>query len=726
MGKNRSASGLTNVIQYDNNGNIAFVSGSTTLMQVSSSGAITTTGVISGSNALSASFSLNSALLNDTGSVGFATTASLLTVSSSQQQISASLLQVSASYISLSGSYNTFSGSNSEILTAVSSSQQQISSSLLNVISIFATTGSNSFRATQSITGSLTVTGQIIAQTLNVQQVTSSIIYSSGSNNFGCDLNSRQTFTGSFFQTGSTACFVSSVQANGFTSIGNSNSIVQQASTANSDLYFEMKNSAGTRRSYIGYGSLSSSLFEISNNENGAIDFRTNATFAMRIASTGCVGIGNTAPTYQLDMCSGTTVNQRIRLQRGSDDTNQNMLLGWNNITVTRSNVSISGNQTDFSIIQCGSDGARVPFYIGVGGVSCFGCGTLVCGNIGITSTCSKFYQLTNNCKSADSVLDIYNTAADGFGVAIQAGAINNNYALGVSNYLGTPLLHVAGNGQVGIGCSTPNAKLTINSGNCTNTVSIYGCNSSYISQLGWFDSTNLFANDGVGGQRVALIEIGTVAGTGTGCRGANMALYTHEANGSLKLPLLLMHNGNVCLTQGNLYTTCTLFAPGTPMQVVAGSTTFSSGASDTTVGLGTAAAGSTPAYNAGCVIVSVSFTPKSATSKILIQTTNIAMWETANVSDHFYLFASNDTAGNVLTKAGSYLQAFGQSNNNGAIISLNGIANSWGTSTNTISFRAASTGGGTSNYQYNPYYGSGGFNADTVGFFGYSITEIS
>ena len=99
------------------------------------------------------------------------------------------------------------SSSFSSILTSVSSSQQQISSSLLNVIAIGATTGSNSFRATQSITGSLTVTGQIIAQTLNVQQVTSSIIYSSGSNNFGCDLNSRQTFTGSFYQTGSVASF---------------------------------------------------------------------------------------------------------------------------------------------------------------------------------------------------------------------------------------------------------------------------------------------------------------------------------------------------------------------------------------------------------------------------------------------------------------------------------------------------------------------------------------
>ena len=212
------------------------MSGSTMLMAVSSSGAVTITGELSGSDAA------NALLLSGTGSVGFTTTSSFLAVSSSQQEVSASyislsgsyntfsgsastritensssiqqvsssLLQVSASYISLSGSYNTFSGSASTRITVdsasllqVSSSQQQISASLLNVISIFATTGSNSFRATQSITGSLTVTGQIIAQTLNVQQVTSSIIYSSGSNNFGCDLNSRQTFTGSVLITGS-------------------------------------------------------------------------------------------------------------------------------------------------------------------------------------------------------------------------------------------------------------------------------------------------------------------------------------------------------------------------------------------------------------------------------------------------------------------------------------------------------------------------------------------
>jgi hypothetical protein len=182
------------------------VSGSGTLINIGPaifSGSVTAVGGFSGSfsgNADSASLAQNSLLLQGTGSVGFTTTASFLAVSSSQQQISASQQQLSSSFLTLTASFN-----------AVSSSQQQISSSLLNVISIFATTGSNSFRETQSITGSLTVTGQIIAQSINVQQVTSSIIYSSGSNVFGCDINSRQTFTGSFYQTGSIAAFYSCV-----------------------------------------------------------------------------------------------------------------------------------------------------------------------------------------------------------------------------------------------------------------------------------------------------------------------------------------------------------------------------------------------------------------------------------------------------------------------------------------------------------------------------------
>jgi ribosomal protein L35AE/L33A len=54
-----------------------------------------------------------------------------------------------------------------------------------------------------ALTGSLTITDTLTAQTLVVQTITSSILYSSGSNNFGNDLSNRQTFTGSLNITGS-------------------------------------------------------------------------------------------------------------------------------------------------------------------------------------------------------------------------------------------------------------------------------------------------------------------------------------------------------------------------------------------------------------------------------------------------------------------------------------------------------------------------------------------
>ena len=79
---------------------------------------------------------------------------------------------------------------------------------------IFATTGSNGFNGSQSITGSLTVTGQVIAQTLNVQQVTSSIVYSSGSNIFGNTVSNVQSFTGSLQVSGSSHYLIGNVGVN--------------------------------------------------------------------------------------------------------------------------------------------------------------------------------------------------------------------------------------------------------------------------------------------------------------------------------------------------------------------------------------------------------------------------------------------------------------------------------------------------------------------------------
>ena len=268
MAQTRETGFLRNAVQVTNQG-IVFVSGSTTLMSISSSGAVTTTGVISGSNALSSSFSLNSALLSGTGSVGFATT----------------------------GAFATASGS--------------VSSRITQIEQVYATTGSNSFRATQSITGSLTVTGQIIAQTLNVQQVTSSIIFSTGSNTFGCDLNNRQTFTGSFYQTGSVAIFSSCIaigtsnpSAYGtqrFLALGNgaASQVARFTDGANADLVFDNPSICITRIT-AQYGT------------DGTLVFAKGTGFVetMRITSAGNVGIGCSCPTIKLSVQDNNTADR--------------------------------------------------------------------------------------------------------------------------------------------------------------------------------------------------------------------------------------------------------------------------------------------------------------------------------------------------------------------------------------------------------------------------------
>jgi len=139
----------------------------------------------------------------------------------------------------------------------------------------FATTGSNQFNGSQAITGSLTVTGQVIAQTLNVQQVTSSIVYSSGSNIFGSSLSNTQQLTGSVSVTGS-------LTVNGTNSVFNAGS-----GTLSSDIL--------TVRGGGGTGNFG---FKIEANNGEDIFYTNNFTYDI-VANpvSGRFGIGTTTPT---------------------------------------------------------------------------------------------------------------------------------------------------------------------------------------------------------------------------------------------------------------------------------------------------------------------------------------------------------------------------------------------------------------------------------------------
>jgi hypothetical protein len=179
----------------------------------------------------------------------------------------------------------------------------------------YATTGSNQFDGSQAITGSLTVTGQVVAQTLNVQQVTSSIVYSSGSNIFGNSLTNTQQFTGSLQVSGSSHYVLGNV---GIGTTGLSEKLTVDGNIllgGDYNLAIDVTTNGNGKvgRTDRAYLQINRSNFE------GFLSFHTTLTGAdglserMRITSGGNVGIGMSAPTTRLDIGNGTLTLPTLR-----------------------------------------------------------------------------------------------------------------------------------------------------------------------------------------------------------------------------------------------------------------------------------------------------------------------------------------------------------------------------------------------------------------------------
>jgi len=551
MSKTRDTGYLANVIQVHDTG-VRIMSGSTMLMAVSSSGAVTITGEISGSDAA------NALLLSAPGSVGFTTTSSFLAVSSSQQQVSASyialsasynvfsgsastritansssiqqvsssqqqisssLLQVSASYISLSGSYTTFSGSVSTRITEnsssiqqvsasqqqISSSQQQISSSLLNVISVFATTGSNSFRADQSITGSLVVSSTITAQTLVVQTVTSSIVYSSGSNIFGSALGDRQTFTGSLNVTGSCHAIFGNV------GIGLSNPTnrlevqsgdikLNSGASRCTNIFFGI---TGTNYGKIQYSDIDGSMLITTIGSGGGYDLNlgTQCTTRLTILGDGKVGIGTATPlsTFHVNCCiaggaTATVARFGVQDSTGYGTTSPAIELVGTNIGLCFTMGKIAG-------INDVSSGGAMAFSTGL-------CAATVLermritntGNVGIgtSSPCTLLHTVIPTCYGTNgTVVNSYPVAtfsqcdcgagARGLQIGIPTGGVVSPVFLKVNNtgarfsiidQSNCENFTISG-GKVGIGITAPEYPLHIY--NCNRTgMKIQTCDSTF------------------------------------------------------------------------------------------------------------------------------------------------------------------------------------------------------------------------------------------------------
>ena len=291
------------------------------------SGSLTVTGnsVISGS--LTVLGSITGAITGSATSasyVEYSNVANKPTLVSGSSQVTYSGLTGIPSGIVSGSSQVTYSGLTGVPAGIVSGSAQ------VTGFGIFATTGSNGFNGSQSITGSLTVTGQVVAQTLNVQQVTSSIVYSSGSNIFGNTLGNTQQFTGSVSVTGSltvngiaTSGTVSGTtnyvgKFTGTNTIGNSlftdngtNVGVNTTGSINVDTGWTNFTVNGSSVSLIGlksnetnigamYGSAANNDFTIQaygTTNSARMNFLTSSSLRMSVLSNGNVTIGTSNAT---------------------------------------------------------------------------------------------------------------------------------------------------------------------------------------------------------------------------------------------------------------------------------------------------------------------------------------------------------------------------------------------------------------------------------------------
>ena len=200
----------------------------------------------------------------------------------------------------------------------------------------YATTGSNTFRDPQTINSNLTVTGSITAATLVVQTITSSVIYSSGSNVFGNNISNTQVLTGSVTVTGSLAVVTNGtefqvtstgvnlgnaltdnhvisgslrvnpnglfVSSSGFVGIGTSSPTRQLF--VNDTAFFDNIGSGSTSNPSIAIGSTSLGISYLGGSNMALI---ANSNTRMYISASGAVGIGATSPVGNLNLWGSGT-----------------------------------------------------------------------------------------------------------------------------------------------------------------------------------------------------------------------------------------------------------------------------------------------------------------------------------------------------------------------------------------------------------------------------------
>ena len=211
---------------------------------------------------------------------------------------------------------------------------------------------------------------------------------------------------------------------------------------ASDDSLLRMQIAGTTASNIIAFGDSGSSFAgEIRyTHSNNSLSFDTNGAERMRLDSAGNVGIGTSSPSY---VVHASTADNTIAQFQSTDN---------------RAAILISDHDTDTYI---GSE-AGVTFISNTGGA--YTSGQLVIdnvGNVGIGTT-SPANKLTVSESSADFAALIQNSLTSGNGLKIQAGDNSGDRILQLDDKDGNEKLRVTAVGNVGIGTTSPSAKLAV------------------------------------------------------------------------------------------------------------------------------------------------------------------------------------------------------------------------------------------------------------------------
>ena len=369
------------------------------------------------------------------------------------------------------------------------------------------------------ITGSVTTSGTITAQTLVVQTITASIVQMTGSNTFGSLLTNRQTFTGSLLVTGSgphsifgnvgigttspTSLLEAQLNQNAQTGIRVRNSTAGTSAGVEFGAYTNSGNGGFGKYSTgnTPYKNISAASTYVYNGSSGDIALLNdvaagNISFAaggvstaqMFISASGFVGIGTTTPTTTLHI-NGSTPRMAIittsgALSSGFYDAFQilaaNQTGGGLSLNVGKSESNNNLAKMVYFHSSDGSSSNRLGFgFYGADGLV----NILASGNVGFNTTSPTGSRATNlvHVAGSNAVLRVgpwFSTDDRDF-VEIRADGANTNvYSPNEDFSFWNPVGNANITGSAVNLCGTGNINLRTTAGG-SNTLNVYATNTA-------------------------------------------------------------------------------------------------------------------------------------------------------------------------------------------------------------------------------------------------------